>query len=163
MSPKPAMKSVNYLIRYINHGFKCTTFSFCKDNQILYSAKLKDNNIYIGEGNKIHIRDKEHHVAHIFRRDNKLNIIQIGDLQFQQYVPSGRPKHLSISVSFPLNNKEINWNPKTPKYDPIENKYYLNFHGQSGHTPIKSSKKYSFNKCPRSHNFYCPKSWISRL
>lgn len=41
------MKSVIYMIRHINHGFKCTTFSFSKDNQILFTAKLKENNIYI--------------------------------------------------------------------------------------------------------------------
>ena len=48
--------------------------------------------------------------------------------------------HLSIEVSFPLKNKQINWSPKTPKYDPMTNKYYLNFHGHSGHIPIKSSR-----------------------
>lgn len=57
------MKSVIYTIRHINHGFKCIIFTFSKDGVILYSAKLKENNVYISKGNSIH---SEHHAAHIF-------------------------------------------------------------------------------------------------
>ena len=58
-----------------------------------------------------------------------------------KYVDSGKPNHLSIHVTFPLNeDKMVTWSPKPPKYDPVADKYYLNFNGEHHHTPMKSKK-----------------------
>ncbi|KAK8837768.1 hypothetical protein M9Y10_036306 [Tritrichomonas musculus] len=135
------MKSVIYLIRYMHHGFKCPTFVFCQDRQILYTAKLKENNIFIAQGNEVHIKDKDKHVAHIFRTDNNTNNIILKNFEFGlEYVNSGQPHHRSVQVSFPFKDSQLNWSPKEPKYNASDNKYYLNFKGEYNHKPVKSSK-----------------------
>ena len=136
------VKSVIYLVRAENHSVKCPVFRFCLDGKILYTAKQKDNNIFIGQGNNVHINsDTSNHVGHIFQDSNSVNFIRLNDQQYKlKYVASGKPDHTSLSVTFPYKERQITWTPKTPKYNAIKNKYYLNFHGEYHHRPIRSRK-----------------------
>lgn len=134
--------SVIYYLRFENHTFKCPVFKFVKDNTILFSAKQKYEDIYIAEGNDIHISKKENHVGHITQNDiQKINRVHLRDVDYViKYVNSGAPEHFSLDVSFPFKNDIISWVPKKPRYDPTTDKYYLNFHGQHNHAPLISSK-----------------------
>lgn len=135
-------KAVIYQIRVEGHFFKCPVFRFCANGRIMFTAKQKDCDIYIGEGSEVHIHKmRETHVAHIFQTDGDHNLIRLKDFQFRlQYVNSGKPGHISIDVGFPFGNKDIRWTPKIPKYDMETNRYYLNFAGQYHHEPIKSRR-----------------------
>ena len=141
-NPTISHKSVIYVVRVEGHFFKCPIFRFCANGHVMFTAKQKDCDIYIGEGNEVHInkmRDK--HVAHIFQCDSDHNLIRLKDFQFRlQYVNSGKPGHISIDVGFPLGDKDIRWTPKTPRYDMETNRYYLNYSGQYHHEPIKSRR-----------------------
>lgn len=78
-------------------------FKFVSDYNIVYTAKQKLNNIFIGEGSEIHIRNKENHVARIVQNEiDQLNKIHIGDTHFPlKYIDSGMPHRFSIKVTFP--------------------------------------------------------------
>ncbi|KAK8870944.1 hypothetical protein M9Y10_008857 [Tritrichomonas musculus] len=134
--------SIVYQVRVENHTIKCPKFKFVKDNQIIYTAKQKYSNIYIAKGSDIHIRNKANHVAHITQNEFKdFNTVNLQDTHFVvNYVNSGKPGHMSIEVSFPFKDKIVNWVPKPPRFDPPTGKYFLNFHGEYHHTPIRSSR-----------------------
>lgn len=136
------LDSVVYQVKIENRGLKCPIYRFYIDENLKFSAKKKDYHIYIVEGDDIHVkRDKCDHIGHIHQYPDGFNMIRANDTKFKlQYVNSGKPDELSISVSFPLNDARVNWTPKTPKYDPLTDKYYLNFNGNYHHSPIKSSR-----------------------
>ena len=62
---RPPTHSVVYQVRVENHTFKCPIFKFVSDKHIVYTAKQKFNDVFIGEGDGIHISKKENHVGHI--------------------------------------------------------------------------------------------------
>ncbi|KAK8898348.1 hypothetical protein M9Y10_000633 [Tritrichomonas musculus] len=138
------MHSVVYQVRVENHTFKCPVFKFVSDKHIIFTAKQKYGDIYIGEGMEIHISKKANHVGHIHQNCSTVapfSTIHARDTHFDlKYVNSGAPNHTSIEVSFPLNGETITWSPRPPKFDPTRNAFYLNFHGEYHHTPILSSK-----------------------
>lgn len=135
-------KTIIYNVFIENHSIKCPVYRFCSEKTVLYTAKQKNNNIYIGSGSKVHInRDTSNHVGHIYQDNNKTNFILADKDKYEvKYVSSGRPNHLSLSVTFPYKSRQITWDPKKPKYDETKNKYYLNFHGEFHRNPIKSGK-----------------------
>ena len=139
---KKKKNSVIYMVRVEDHTFKCPRFKFVHENRILYTAKQKYNEIYIAEGAEIHISKKENHVAHITQNEyRRFNTVTIGNDSFNvMYVNSDVPGHCSLDVSFQFHGKPENWSPRSPRYDPIKDKYYLNFHGEHNHRPIPSSK-----------------------
>ena len=137
------ISSVIYTVKAERHALKCNVYHFYSGDDVLFTAKKKNENIYVGEGYDVHIRrNQKNHVAHISQDDSFHNIIFLKDKNFNlKYVDSGKPNHLSLNVSFPLNkDKMITWVPKPPKYDPVTDRYFLNFHGEHHHTPIKSKK-----------------------
>ena len=117
-------------------------YHFSLKGKVLYSAKQKYNDIYIGDGKSIHInKDTSNHVGHIYQDNNKTNFVLADKDKYEiKYVDSGRPKHYSLSVTFPYKDKQVTWTPKIPRYDSVKNKYYLNFHGEYHRNPIKSGK-----------------------
>lgn len=136
------MKSVVYYVRYESHGLKCPIYRFCNENEILFSAKQKENAVFLAKGSNIHIdKNKCKHVAHIHRINCGGNVITIGNEKFKvNYAESGKPDLLSLSATFPFKGETVTWTPKEPKYDAMKDKYYLNFHGEYHHTPIRSNK-----------------------
>lgn len=136
------MKSVIYYIRREPHGLKCPIYRFCDEEHVLFSAKQKNCDVFIAEGSGIHInKDKCKHVGHIQQMNAGDNIVRTKDGKFDiKYVESGKPGLLSLNVSFPFNGETVTWAPKEPKFDAVKNKYYLNFHGEYHHTPLKSNK-----------------------
>ena len=136
------ISSVIYIVKRDKRPLKLPVYHFYDNGTCLFTAKRKDNNIYIGEGFDVHInKNMKNHVAHIYQDDALHNIVFLKDMNFKiKYVNSGKPNHLSLDTHFTYNNREIKWSPKTPKYDAIKDKYYLNFHGEHHHTPIGSKK-----------------------
>lgn len=137
------IKSVIYHLRIESHKFRSPIYHFCyADDTVLYTAKQKDNNVLIGEGNDVQmIGDSSNIVAHIYQDYEKVNFVRFNEQQFKiKYSDSGKPDVLSLEVTFPYKDRKITWVPKTPKYNPIKDKYYLNFHGEYHHSPIKSRK-----------------------
>lgn len=136
------VKSIIYHVVVENHFGKLPIYRILFDGEILYSAKQKDNDIYIGKGRDIHINKYTlNHVGHIYQDCNKTNHILVNKNRFQlKYVESGKPNYLSLSVTFPNNDKKVTWIPKKPKFDFITNKYYLNFQGEYNRNPQRSKK-----------------------
>lgn len=135
-------KSVIYFVRVENHTFKCPIFKFVNNEKIVFTAKQKLNDIFIGKGGEIHIRDKQNHVAHICQHEvDQFNKIHIGNTQFRlKYVNSGQPGRISIEVTFPFNDKNYTMKPKMPKYDFSTSKYYLDCYGDYQNVPMISSR-----------------------
>lgn len=139
---KPKNDSVVYTI-YVEHPLlSLVQYKFRLNGKTFFSAKKQDNNVYIGEGNEIHINTKtDNHIAHIYLDTDKSDIIFLKDQQIHlKLVNSGRPNHLSVEVTFKNRDRMISWMPKPPKYNAIEDKYSLNFHGEYHHAPITSKK-----------------------
>ncbi|KAK8835886.1 hypothetical protein M9Y10_040264 [Tritrichomonas musculus] len=141
-SKKESMKSVLYLLRVENHTFKCPIFKFVNENRIIFSAKQKYNEIFIGEGDDIHIRKKVKHIGHITQNQGgKYNDVSLRDAQFKlNYVNTAILGHHSIDVSFPFEGDTEHWVPRNPKFDPKENKYYLNLDGAYHHATLQSAR-----------------------
>ena len=141
-SKKESMKSVLYLLRVENHTFKCPIFKFVNENRIIFSAKQKYNEIFIGEGDDIHIRKRVKHIGHITQNQGgKYNDVSLRDAQFKlNYVNTAILGHHSIDVSFPFEGDTEHWVPRNPKFDPKENKYYLNLDGAYHHATLQSAR-----------------------
>lgn len=137
-------KSVIYQIRSEKHSLRCTNYHFCTNGHIMYTAKQKQNHISIGEGNEVHFSSNtENHVARMYQDNDFVNYVFMKDKEAQykiKYVETEKSNHYSLKVSFPYKDKKLTWSPKKPKYDAKNDKYYLNFHGEWHHTPIKSKK-----------------------
>lgn len=136
------MKSVVYYVRCEPHTIKCPVFRFCDKDHIIFSAKQKENAIFFAEGSNVHVdKNKCKHVAYIHRLNCGGNTVHVGKEKFKvNYAQSGKPDLLSLDVTFPFKGEQITWTPKEPKYDAMNDKYYLNFHGEYHHTPLKSNK-----------------------
>lgn len=141
-SNEETQNPVIYTIRVVNHTFKCPTFKFILDNRILFTAKQKYNEIFIAEGDNVHIRKKENHVGHIAQSEKeKNNLISLRDVSIKlNYVNTAILGHYSIDVSFPFEDHTEHWIPRKPKFDPKTNNYYLNFSGSFNHTSLQSAK-----------------------
>lgn len=141
--PKRIKTTIIYQIKIEKHGLQCPTFTFYHDNSALFTAKQKNNEIYIAEGSEVHISQKETHIARIIQNTQNLmiNTIQMKDTSFNmKYVNSGKKNRYSIEVSFPLVDKMTTWVPRKPRYDPKKEKYTLNFKGEYHHNPVPSAK-----------------------
>ena len=140
----PKIKSTIYQIVCQHRPMQLSEFLFVSVGQSMFTAKKKENIIYIAKGSDVHISKPETQIAQIIQNNDNTNIVhfhnQLIDFMIK-YVGSGKPNHISISVSFTnSNNKQVDWSPYQPKYDAISNKYYLNFNGEYHHSPINSKK-----------------------
>lgn len=148
-------KSVIYQVRVEPHTFKCPVYYFVANGSVMFTAKIKDFDVYIGEGNSVHIKKNTgNHVAHIFQYDNDHNIIRLKDQQFRlQYVNSGKPGYLSIDVAFSFKDQQLRWTPMTPRFDKVTGHYYLNLSGEYHHNPIKSKKNIALQNAKGNPTF----------
>ena len=134
--------SVIYTVKIENNIFKSSIYKFSQNDRILYSAKQKNKEIFIGYGCNVNISQSQNHVARITQHvATQSNTIKVGNASFNcKYNISESSGDVSMIISFPTNNQIMTWTPKPPKYDMTTDKYYLNFHGQYHHKAIRSPK-----------------------
>lgn len=134
--------TVVYQITYEKNRFKCPVYKFIIDDKTLYSAKQKFNEIFIAEGDCVHIHDKEKQIGHILRKESTIsNTITTKDQVFEVMYNNIRGTAcFPMNVSFQFKNRTLNWTTKKPKLNPETGKYSLNYQGIFNHTPIPSSK-----------------------
>ncbi|KAK8836508.1 hypothetical protein M9Y10_037768 [Tritrichomonas musculus] len=130
--------SVVYQIKIENPLMKCRRFLFTIDNKVIYTAKQKDHQIFIGEGNEVHINEnKMKRSATITQSREGYNIVSTEDQQFKiNYLrtnPNEFKKSFSMKLTFMHNGLMIYWCPKIPtKYEKI--------YGEYQRQPIQSKK-----------------------
>ncbi|KAK8838646.1 hypothetical protein M9Y10_032682 [Tritrichomonas musculus] len=141
--PKKKLHSVFYQITSDNPFMKCPRYYIKKDNQILYMAKIKNNEIFIGPGNNFHISEnKIENTAHIVRDYQGYNIVNTDDQEFKiKYLKYG--DKYSMNVSFSHKGTRLNWRPKQPKNS-------TSYNGEFHHQPILSKKNIILQN-PRNH------------
>ncbi|KAK8885765.1 hypothetical protein M9Y10_041219 [Tritrichomonas musculus] len=143
---KKKHSSTFYQITSDNPMMKCQRYYLKKDNQILYMAKIKNDEIYIGEGSNFHISEnKFENTAKIKRDCQGYNIVNTDDQEFKiKFLKYGN-KH-SLSASFYNNGSKLSWRPKEAKNS---NSYNGEFH----HQPIPSNKNIILQN-PRNHSTF---------
>lgn len=139
---KAKFGAIIYQIKVENRPLKPTIYQFSSNGRILFTAKHKENNIYIAEGTEVHIkRDSENHACQIHQNDDDFNLIHMDNQEFRlNYVKSGKPNTYSVEVKFEHDGQTLTWSPKPPKYDAMSNKYYLNFRGEYHRTAMRSKR-----------------------
>lgn len=132
--PKP--KSINYRVKIKYQAMKCPIFQFSIDGKILYTAKHQYNHIFIGEGDEVHIKKTiSNRVAEITQQHDRTNFIKTNEKEFQlKYNESTKPKHLSLSATFPHKGKNMTLNSKISKKNIV-------FQNSKGETVLKITKK----------------------
>ncbi|KAK8887498.1 hypothetical protein M9Y10_038546 [Tritrichomonas musculus] len=80
-------------------------------------------------------------IANKLRATTKSNVVNTKDHKFEiKYVNSGGTTHFSLDVTFPFEDRTLHWTPKPLRYDPVRDKFFLNFRGEYHHTPVLSTK-----------------------
>lgn len=81
---KKTIQTSCYQITCDNHLIKCCRYYLMKDGKIICMAKQKDNEIYIGEGQDIHIsKNKIKNTVTITRNPEGYNIVSTDDQEFK--------------------------------------------------------------------------------
>lgn len=108
------IRSACYKIQILNPFMKCCRFIFSQDGRILYTAKQRANEIFIGQGNDVHIHEnKFDNSAQILQNSDGYNIVNTDNQQFKiAYVPIGTKKQYSLQTSFNHKGKMLDWSPK---------------------------------------------------
>lgn len=123
------LHSVCYKIQIFNPVMKCCRFFFSKEGRILYTAKHKAKDIFISEGNDIHIHDNKFKIS---QNSEGYNIVNTDDQEFKiTYIPTGTKKQYSLETSFVHEGKKLYWSPKESD---------ANLNGEFNHVPIPSKK-----------------------
>ncbi|KAK8841078.1 hypothetical protein M9Y10_027919 [Tritrichomonas musculus] len=107
------LHNVWYKIQILNPLMKCCRYFLSKDGRILFTAKKKSNEIYIGVGNNIHINgDGRETCARIMQCDG-YNIAYLKDQEIKiNYVPFGPKGQYSLETSFVHQGKNAFWSPR---------------------------------------------------
>lgn len=137
--PQPSvlndLHSVCYKIQILNPFMKCSRYIFSQDGRILYTAKQKQNEIFIGQGNDVHIHEnKLENSAQILQNSEGYNIVNTDEQQFRiNYILYGSKKQYSMQTSFNHKGKMLDWSPKDPES-------ITSYAGEYNHEPIPSKK-----------------------
>ncbi len=133
---------VIYTINVKNHSLKCPTFKFLQKETVLFAAKEKCNDIFVAEGNEVHIGQKEMHIAHILQNPQNLliNTVYTKHNQFNIRYKKVGPNKYSIDTSIKIDEKNQSLVPKKPKFDSKKNRCILDCSGQY-HLKVKPSLK----------------------
>lgn len=157
------IKSVIYSVQIENHSTKCSVYRCSMNGEVLFTAKRKDQDIYIGKGDDVHIANDSNHVARIYQDKASNNFIFIDHDQYVlKYVDSGKPNTKSVAITFPYKDRQIVWTPKTPKYNALKNKYYLNYHGEYHHHPLHSRRNIVLQN-PDGHSTFIARKMEEQL
>ncbi|KAK8847162.1 hypothetical protein M9Y10_019745 [Tritrichomonas musculus] len=128
--------SVIYKIQVLNPLMKCCRYFFSKEGKILFTAKKKSNEIYIGQGNDIHIHANETEIGNkcigrIMQCDG-YNMIITNEQEFKvTYVPFGLKKQFSLETSFLHEGRTLFWSPR---------ELDINLNGEHNRTAVPSKK-----------------------
>lgn len=146
--PEKVHRTIYYEIKSDKSFKKGTMYSLSKDNQVIYTAKLKGNDIYIGEGIDFNIKENDtKDTVKITRCKNGYNIINTGDQEIKvNYIQIGN--YNSLNVSFKHNGKQLNWIPRQPKSK-------IGLHGGYGRVPIQSKKNTMLQNLQHRLSFIC--------
>lgn len=127
--------SICYKIQTLNPFMKCSRYIFSHEGRILFTAKQKVNEIFIGQGNDVHIHEnKFDNRAQILQNADGYNIVNTDDQQFKiNYIPIGSKKQYSLQTSFNHKGKMLDWSPKDPAT-------ITTYAGEFNHEPIPSKK-----------------------
>lgn len=130
---KPRLHSAIYQITSDNRFMKCPRYFFSKDNQVLYMAKIKENEIYIGEGQNFHISEnKIENTARITRDCRNYNVVNTDDQEFKVKFLQYGTKY-SLNTTFSHHGTQLTWRPKGPKNE-------SSYNGEYNHVPKPSRK-----------------------
>ncbi|KAK8875659.1 hypothetical protein M9Y10_005833 [Tritrichomonas musculus] len=112
---------------------KRTRYYMYKDNQIIYMAKTKRDEIFIGKGTDFHISEnKIENTARVKFNSNGYNIVNTDEQEFKIEFVKIKNSY-SMDISFMNNGQKLHWIPKIPKNQiEIEGEYY--------HRPIPSKR-----------------------
>ncbi|KAK8898236.1 hypothetical protein M9Y10_000514 [Tritrichomonas musculus] len=137
-------RSVCYQITSDNKFMKCPRLYLMKDGKVLYMAKLKNDEIYIGEGENFHINEnKIENCAKITRKCEDYNIISTDEQEFKvQYVRFTDGRY-SIKTIFSHQGHKLSWRPARPKTQ-------AGYNGDHNHI-ARPSKKNIILQNPRNH------------
>ena len=124
--------SVYYKVQVLNPLLKCCRYFFSQEGRILFTAKKKSNEIYVGQGNDIHINtDQKGCCARIMQCDG-YNMIYTNEQDFKvTFIPFGVRKQFSLETSFIHEGKTLFWSPR---------ELDINLNGEHDRTPIPSKK-----------------------
>lgn len=113
---KKIQESICYHIKAETPFIKCNRFYLMKDDKILYMAKLKYDNIYIGDGDNFHIgRKNKKGKNHIERDLRGFNVVKSDDQEFKiKYSKNG--ERFPLKATFLNNGKKIRWMTKDAEY-----------------------------------------------
>lgn len=151
---KTKKHSIFYEIKVDNQLMKKTKFYLMKDGKVLYMAKQKNNEIYIGEGKNFHI--SENKVANSVRitREKEFNIVNTDDQEFKIRFVKYFDKY-SLNLSFAHKGSHFVWRPRQPKS-------LQSYGGEFKHKPIPSKKNIILQNA-RNHPTYILRKMAKNL
>ena len=146
--PQKVHNTVYYQITSDKSFMKGVKYYLSKDNQILYMAKAKDDEILIFKGSDFNSNENQlEYVAKVNRTKNGYNIVNTGDQEFKvNFIQIGN--YNSLNVSFKHNGEQLFWIPRQPK-----SKIGLN--GGYGRAPIQSKKNTMLQNLKQRPSFIC--------
>lgn len=130
---KKKSSTVVYEIIFDSPFLKCPRFYMKKDGKVIYMAKQKTTEVFIGSGEDFHISDnKIENTANIARDCKGFNIVRIEDQEFKiKYLRVG--ENFSLDLSFIQKGNKINWTHKKARN-------ISSFKGEYNHIPIDSKR-----------------------
>ena len=112
---KKKLHSACYEIKYENQLMKRPHYYFLKDGQVIYMAKQKNDEIYIGPGKNFHINEnKTESTGKITRNSKDYNIVNTDDQEFKIRFVKYFDKY-SMNLSFTHKGTKFTWRPRQPK------------------------------------------------
>ena len=127
---------------------KCMKYYLKKDGQVIYTAKVKDDEIYINEGPECHISDNQvKKGAKIKRFPKNYNMITTNDQEIKvTFIEIGH--YNSMNISFKHNGRELRWIPRLPRS-------MIGFYGGYWREPIPSKKNTILQNTKYHPSFIC--------
>ena len=132
---------------------KCPLFRFLYNEKTLFTAKKRDNEVFIAKGDEVHISKKEDHVAYIKQNEaSKNNTVSINNMKFTVNYKFFR-EAFWIDASFPFKNGIEHLTPVKPKYDKKNKKYIFDLSGAYHHKSIDSIRNVVLQSGNGNKNF----------
>lgn len=130
---KKKSRSICYQIKTDSPNMKCQRIYLMKENQIIFMAKQKNNDIFIGEGDEFHLSEQKINKPVKIKRNCKgYNVVNTNDQEFLiKYLKYG--EKTKVCLSFHHDGEENHWNPK-------HSKSKESIKGEYNHKPLKSKK-----------------------
>ena len=145
--PQKVHGTLYYEITSDKSFMKYTKYNIMKDNQVIYTAKVKDDGIYIEEATDFNNSDIQMKNTAKITRGKSYNIVKTADQEFKiNFIQIG--EFNSLNVSFNHNGKQLNWIPRQPRSK-------IGLHGGYGRAPIQSKKNTMLQNLNHRPSFIC--------